>query len=576
MPGLTPTSTVAYFTMEVGLDPAMPTYGGGLGVLAGDTLRAAADLGMPMFGITLLHRKGYFRQHLDSRGDQTESACTWSPEQFLEELPPRVTITISRRPVQIRAWRYRVQGITGHTVPVYFLDTNLEENTAADRELTDLLYGGDQRYRLSQEAVLGIGGVEMLRALGYQGVRVFHMNEGHSALLVLALLAEQNENRLAGRLTESAREAIRRMCIFTTHTPIPAGHDQFSNELMREVLGEAACTALGGAGGCMDSTLNMTYLALYFSHYVNGVALRHGEISRDMFPNYPINSITNGVHATTWASPSFQRVYDHHFPEWRRDNRYLRYAVGIPLNELRAAHAEAKRTLLDEVRNTTGVSLDPTALTIGFARRATAYKRANLLFTDVERLRRIAREAGPLQILFAGKAHPRDEGGKAMIRQVFAAADALRNDAKVIYLEDYDMALGALMCAGSDIWLNTPQKPQEASGTSGMKAAMNGVPSFSIRDGWWLEGHFEGVTGWSIGGSEDEPSDSAAEARSLYDKLENVILPLYHRRPDAFAEMMRSTIALNASFFNSQRMMSQYMQNAYLPSDRSGHWFLPG
>lgn len=576
MPGVTPTPTVAYFTMEAGLDPAMPTYSGGLGILAGDTLRAAADLGMPMFGITLLHRKGYFRQHLDAHGNQSESACIWSPDQFLDEMPPRVTITLAGRPVAIRCWRYRVQGVTGHVVPVYFLDADLEENAPGDRTLTDYLYGGDQRYRVSQEAVLGIGGVAMARALGYQGVRVFHMNEGHSALLVLALLAEQNENRQVGVLTESAREAIRRMCVFTTHTPIPAGHDQFPTNLMREILGDATCAALGGAGGCLDRTLNMTYLALYFAHYVNGVALRHGEISRDMFPNYPINSITNGVHATTWTSPPFQRVYDRHFPEWRRDNRYLRYAVGIPLAELRQAHAEAKRSLLDEVRNTTGVILDPTAMTIGFARRATPYKRANLLFTDVERLRRMSRQVGPLQVLFAGKAHPRDEGGKALIRQVFDAAKALRDDVKIIYLEDYDMALAALMCAGADVWLNTPQKPQEASGTSGMKAAMNGVPSLSVRDGWWLEGHFEGVTGWSIGASEDEPSDQVAEARSLYDKLENVILPLYHRGPDSFAEIMRSTIALNASFFNSQRMMSQYMQNAYLPSDRSGHWFLPG
>jgi len=296
---------------------------------------------------------------------------------------------------------------------------------------------------------------------------------------------------------------------------------------------------------------------------VNGVAMRHGEISRGMFPNYPINSITNGVHGVTWASLPFQRLYDRHFPEWRRDNLYLRYAISIPLGEIQQAHVEAKQLLLAEVERRTGVHLDPAAFTIGFARRAATYKRADLLFNNLDRLRRIAAQAGPLQVLYGGKAHPQDEGGKTMIRRVFEAAAALGDTVRVGYLSDYDMALAKFLCGGVDLWLNTPQKPQEASGTSGMKAALNGIPSLSVLDGWWIEGHLDGTTGWSIGEDDGAPSDPAQEATSLYDKLEFVILPLFYRRAMAYAEVMRSVIALNASFFSAQRMVGQYLQNAY-------------
>jgi starch phosphorylase len=565
------TTTVAYFSMEVGLDSAMPTYSGGLGILAGDTLRSAADVGMPLVGVTMLHRKGYFRQQLDAHGNQTEGVWSWSPEEHLEPLAARVAVTLEGRRVAIRAWRYPVRGLSGHVVPVYFLDTALEENSPWDRTLTDHLYGGDQRYRFCQEVILGLGGPAMLRALGHS-VQTYHMNEGHSALLVLGLLEELSGGKPA-KVTEAIRETIRRKCVFTTHTPVPAGHDQFPAELVRNVLGNEFATALAEAQCCLNETLNMTYLALFFSHYVNGVAMRHGEISRGMFPNYPINSITNGVHAATWTAPPFQRLYDQHMPEWRRDNLYLRYAVSLPLNEIQQAHADAKRELLAEVKQRTGSQLDPAVFTLGFARRATAYKRADLLFTDLDRLRRIARQVGPLQVIYAGKAHPADEGGKTLIRRIFEAAAALQDAIRVVYLQDYDITLARALCAGVDVWLNTPQKPQEASGTSGMKAALNGVPSLSVLDGWWIEGHLEGVTGWAIGADHDTPSDPQREVASLYDKLEYVILPLFYGRPLAFAEMVRSTIALNGSFFNAQRMMIQYLQNAYLPADRSAeHW----
>jgi starch phosphorylase len=314
----------------------------------------------------------------------------------------------------------------------------------------------------------------------------------------------------------------------------------------------------------------MTYLALFFARHINGVAMHHGELSRTLFPNYPIDSITNGVHAATWTSPPFQQLFDHHLPKWRRDNLYLRYAIGIPLSEICDSHALAKQALFAEIHTRTGQKLDSSSFTLGFARRAAAYKRADLIFTDPERLRRLVRQAGPLQLILGGKAHPRDEEGKAIIRRVFNAAESLHDSVRVIYLQEYDIELAKLLTAGVDVWLNTPCKPQEASGTSGMKAALNGVPSLSILDGWWVEGHCEGVTGWSIGEDESVPSEAAKEVASLYDKLEYVIMPQFYHQPFRFAEIMRSVITLNGSFYNAQRMMTQYHRNVYQVSSRRG------
>jgi starch phosphorylase len=389
------------------------------------------------------------------------------------------------------------------------------------------------------------------------------MNEGHSALLVLALVERQTGVQELRSATKDDIDAVRKHCVFTTHTPIPAGHDKFSKDLVTKVLGEERTKAIETLGCLLNGELNMTYLGMLFSHYINGVSMRHEQISQGMFPSYPLNSITNGVHAVTWTSDDFRRLYDKYIPEWRQDNRYLRYAVSIPLNEIQHVHAQAKRELLNEVEQRTGVRLDHATLTIGFARRATQYKQAYLLFSDLNRLRRIAQEAGPLQIIYGGKAHPKDEGGKDLIRSIFRAASDLKDTIPVVYLEEYDMTLGKLMCAGVDLWLNTPQKPHEASGTSGMKAALNGVPSLSILDGWWVEGYVEGVTGWSIGESWEEESNQESESTSLYDKLEYVILPMFYGRPAAYAKVMQSAITLNGSFFNAQRMMTQYMMNAY-------------
>lgn len=551
--------------MEIALDTAqpLPTFAGGLGVLAGDLLESAADLGVPMAGVTLLYRKGYFHQHLDAQGNQTEEPEEWKPEASLEALQPAVTVAIEGRTVRVRAWRRWIVGITGERVPVYLLDTAVEENAPWDRTLTDCLYGGDQHYRLCQEVVLGIGGVRMLAALGHHDIAVYHMNEGHAALLAVALAEQRLGDRPLREISAEDLEALRRQCVFTTHTPVPAGFDQFSRELAERVLGAEYTEALEIAGRLQDGVLNMTFLGLAASHYINGVAMRHGEVSRGMFPRYPVRAITNGVHAVRWTSPPFAALYDRHIPEWRRDNAYLRYVIGIPCEEIGAAHAEAKNKLFAEIRAKTGVAFDPNALTIGFARRATAYKRPELLLTDLDRLCSIAVKLGPLQVVYAGKAHPQDEGGREAIRHVFAAARQIGDRVPIVYLANYDFNLARLLTSGVDLWLNTPQRPEEASGTSGMKAAFNGVPSLSVLDGWWVEGHIEGVTGWAIGSDEQIALEPGFEARSLYDKLQNVILPVFHGRPRDYLEVRRWAITLNGSFFNAQRMLRQYLQNAY-------------
>lgn len=556
-------SRIAYFSMEVALDPAIPTYSGGLGILAGDTLRSAADLGVRMAAVSLIHRKGYFRQHVDEDGNQFEESVPWLPERFLEPMKPVITVSIAGRPVHVRAWRYLIEGVTGHIVPVYLLDTSLQENTAWDQTLTDSLYGGDNYYRLCQEAILGIGGVEILPKLGHHHIGSYHMNEGHSALLGVALV----EQRLGAKPLQTATDddilAARHKIVFTTHTPVPAGHDQFPMEMVREVLGEQRAAAVERTGACPDGKLNMTLLALFSSRYINGVAMRHGEVSRSMFPQYPIRAITNGVHAATWITPPFRKLYDRHIPEWKRDNLYLRYALGIPIEEIREAHLEAKKSLLAEVERRTSQVLDLNVMTLGFARRAATYKRGDLIFRDRDRLRWIARTVGGLQIIFGGKAHPRDGGGKELIRQITAHARALGDQVKVVYVEDFDWQWAPLLYSGVDLWLNTPKRPQEASGTSGMKAALNGVPSLSILDGWWVEGCLEGVTGWGFADRPGLSDDEAYEAGSLYHKLERVIVPMFYSNPDAYARVMRGAIAANGSFFNTHRMVGQYLDNAW-------------
>jgi len=558
---------IAYFSMEIGLENGIPTYSGGLGVLAGDTIRSAADLDLPMVAVTLVSREGYFRQELDASGWQHEHPASWRPEESLVPLEPRVTVEIEGRPVQVRGWLYEVRSLRQGLVPVYLLDTDLPENAPEDRGITARLYGGDDRYRLKQEIVLGLGGIRFLDALGHYGIRKYHMNEGHASLLTLELLnrfKKDIEDVWDERLVWNTDE-VRACCVFTTHTPVEAGHDKFSWDLVGEVLGEVVpFGVLKELAG--EDCLNMTRLALNLSDYVNGVAKKHGEVSKQLFPGYEIHSITNGVHSYTWTAEPFRRLYDRYLPGWANEPELFVRVGRIPDEELWAAHLEAKTALVDEVRKRTGVALDPERFILGFARRATAYKRADLLFRDLDRLRRIGR--GRLQVVYAGKAHPRDEEGKHLIRRIHEAARALEGDLPVVYLPAYDMRLGLLLTSGVDVWLNTPLRPWEASGTSGMKAAHNGVLNFSVLDGWWIEGHIEDYTGWAIGPAPDaadlERDSDETDAEDLYRKLETRVLPTFYDDRKTWVRMMQNAIGKNAYYFNTHRMMRRYVTEAYI------------
>jgi len=565
------TEIIAYFSMEIALEPGMPTYSGGLGMLAGDSVRSAADLKLPIIAVTLLHRQGYFTQNLDANGWQIEKLVPWDVEKFCSELPAIIQVSIEGRSIHVRAWQHSVKGISGHEVPVILLDTDLPENSEWDRALTDHLYGGDAHYRLCQEVILGTGGVRMLRALGYHEVRRFHMNEGHAALLGLELLDERARWFHRDRFNYDDVRAIQRRCVFTTHTPVPAGHDKFPLDLVRRVLGRDDIFDMREVFCCGDE-LNMTYLALNLSHYVNGVAKKHGEVSQQMlqpkdgFHHYQIDHITNGVHLVTWASPSFAALFDRHVPGWREDNASLRAALNIPQEEVWQAHQTAKTRAIEAVNRRANADFDLEAFTIGFARRAATYKRAELLLTNPSRLREMAARAGRLQIIYGGKAHPSDEAGKRVIQHIMQARDSLGPDVRIVYLENYDWELGRILTAGVDLWLNTPQPPLEASGTSGMKAALNGVPSLSVLDGWWIEGCIEGITGWAIDGvaqSKETENRTPHDAQSLYQKLGQVVLPAFYQQRDDWLRVMRQAIALNGSHFNTQRMVQQYVVKAY-------------
>ncbi len=546
---------IAYFTMEVALENEIPSYSGGLGVLAGDTLRSAADLGIPVVGMTLLHQYGYFQQGLDPTGRQIETDVRWHPDKELTQLPNYVELTIEGRRVTVRVWEYNIVGRYGYVVPVYFLDVNVPENTPQDREITKHLYGGDQYARLCQEIVLGIGGVRMLRDLGYRDIRYYHLNEGHASLLALELIRESGY---------SSYDKVKQDCIFTTHTPVPAGHDVFEFDLvtrvMRPVYIDYLVDILGG-----QRPVNLTELSLRLSSFINGVSQKHGEVSRNMFNNPRIEAITNGVHSRTWTSPSFQRLFDQYLTGWDTNPAHFARAMFLPDDAVWKAHLKEKGKLLRYVENETGVEMKLDRLTIGFARRAAGYKRANLIFSDLERLTRIGSEK--IQLVFAGKAHPKDEEGKAVIRSVFEAIEKLKGKIDVVYLQNYGMALGSLLTAGVDLWLNNPQRPREASGTSGMKAAHNGVLNFSVLDGWWIEGCVEGVTGWAIGPPPSEENlvdyDDRKDVEDLYRKLEQTIIPLYYQQRPEWIRMMKFAIALNASYFNTHRMVTEYALRAY-------------
>jgi starch phosphorylase len=549
---------IAYFSMEVGLKESIPTYSGGLGILAGDILKSAADLGVPMAGVTLLYRKGYFEQEFNSDDWQKEKPSQWDPAHELTLLPNRVSVVLQGREIQIGVWVYEIVGSSGYPLPVYFLDTDIEGNHPDDRKLCWYLYGGDNTYRLCQEFILGVGGLRILRDMGYMNIETFHLNEGHAGFLTLDLMREQGYY---------APDKIREQVVFTTHTPVPAGFDYFDFGLIQRVFPPDALATIKrmmpDARG-----VSMVDFGLHYSCYINGVSKKHAEVSNAMFKIDTVDWVTNGVHADTWVSSGMRKLYNKHIPGWDEDPGRLVQALTIPKKDLWTAHQASKLRLFARVLESAGKQLDQDVLTLGFARRAAMYKRAELLFSDVKRFVEVVGDH-KIQLIFAGKAHPNDDGGKGVLQRIRKTAKELEDKVTIVFLDNYNMEIAALLTQGVDLWLNTPQRPREASGTSGMKCTMNGIMNFSVLDGWWIEGWIEDVTGWSIG---PEPSvaddlgqgyDESRDAVDLYDKLEKKVIPTYYHNHDKWVDMMRHTIALNASFFNTHRVVKEYASKAY-------------
>ncbi len=546
---------IAYFSMEIAVNSNMPTYSGGLGVLAGDVIRSSADLRIPLVAVTLVSKKGYLRQKLTPDGWQMEYPEEWDPSKFMKLLPETATVKIAGRDVRIGVWVYEQESLTGGTIPVLFLTTDVEGNMQEDREITDFLYGGDEKYRLKQEIVLGIGGLRILEALKIN-VKKYHMNEGHSSLLTLEVLKNCDLNA----------DRVKNLCVFTTHTPVAAAFDKFSYDLISEVLEtEVSEEVLKEFGG--SDKLNMTLLALNLSKYTNGVTEAHMEYSRKLFPGYHIQEITNGVHSYTWTCLHFKKLFDKYIPRWANEPELLVRVDAVPDEELWEAHMKAKKDLLDFVHPSSGLQMDVDVLTLGFARRATEYKRAAMIFSDLEKLKEINSQA-KIQLIFAGKAHPKDQVGKSLIKDIFGFIDRLKGEIEIVYLENYNMEMAGKLTSGVDIWLNTPMPPYEASGTSGMKAAHNGVINFSVLDGWWIEGCVEGLTGWAIGPSSgqllNEQETRKRELADLYNKLEYLIIPKFYQQRDTWIDLMKNSIGKVAYYFNTHRMMRRYTTDAYL------------
>lgn len=606
----------AYFSMEFGLAKCLPIYSGGLGVLAGDHLKSASDLGLPLVGVGLLYQEGYFSQYLNADGWQQEHYPLndfYNMPVHLEHGPDgeelRITVDYPGRQVQARIWRVQVG-----TIPLYLLDTNIAVNAPYDQDITDRLYGGDKVLRMHQEIMLGIGGVKMLKALGLN-VTTYHANEGHAAFMSLermrVLMQEEGLN------FEEAEQVVMASSVFTTHTPVPAGFDLFEPNMVMHYVGHYAqifglsreeFLALGRENtGDFASPFNMAILAINMSSFVNGVAALHGVVSRSMFQHLweelpvkevPITSITNGVHARSCVAKSTQELYDRYLgPDWettRRDDRFWERVNTIPDEELWRNHERCRSELVMFARDwlvkclrDRGASegeiiqaqetLNPKVLTIGFARRFATYKRATLLFRDVERIKRILHSQNcPVQFVIAGKAHPEDIPGKELIRDIVHFIREQGMSDSIVFLPNYDIHISRLMVAGCDVWLNTPRRPREASGTSGMKASMNGLPNLSILDGWWDEADYS-RTGWAIGNGEvyeDAHYQDAVEANALYELIEKAVVPLYYNRdendiPRGWVAKMKDAIRHNCPRFNTARMVKEYARRAYFPaSDR--------
>lgn len=533
---------VAYFSMEIALENDLKTYAGGLGVLAGDILRSAAKQNFPMVGVTLFNYDGYFKQVITSKGKQEERADR-SDKKKLRLLPYKIYLTIGTDKVLVKAWQYNLNNGEGN-VPIYLLDTNWPENREKHRRLCETLYPSDKRKKLKQAVLLGRGGVKLLAKLGLDQFSKIHLNEGHGALAGVELFKQLK----ASSETERVR-LVRDRVVFTTHTPIPAGHDIFFREFLLKYQPDFPVKL----GGLLETgEINFTELALFFSGYANGVSLKHGKVSRQMFPNYKISSITNGVNSLLWTAPEFTDLFNQHIPQWQDKNQLLKRVRKIPLAEIASAHAAAKQRLIALIKKKKKIDFSPDKLIITFARRFAPYKRPTLLLEDLKRLKDLNKKVGEIQIIYAGKAHPNDEIGKTLISEVNKRIKKLAGQVKIVFLENYDLELAKLLVAGSDIWLNNPLPPNEASATSGMKAAHNGVMQISTYDGWWPEAYVGGRTGWTI-----------TDAQDLYETLEKKVIPLYYQRPQKWQRMMRDTISLNASYFNTDRVLADYIKKAY-------------
>ncbi len=610
--GAADTPLVAYFSMEFGITECLPIYSGGLGVLAGDHLKSASDLGIPLVGVGLLYQKGYFHQRLNSDGWQTEnypvndfSTMPIRPVADPEGRPVRITLPIGGRAAAVQLWRAQVGRVS-----LILLDTHLPENAAEIREVTGELYGGDGERRLQQEILLGLGGMRALDRLGLRA-RVYHMNEGHSAFLGLERIRMLMKERSLH--FEEAREIVTASLIFTTHTPVPAGIDVFAADLMERYFAEfraelglspAAFLDLGRVrAGDTGEPFNTTVLAIRLAGRTNGVSRLHGSVTRSMWQHIweglpvedvPITHVTNGVHAPSWISRDLRQLYDRALgAQWsekppdpvvwsrieldgdalwraheRRRDKLVQFVRARLARQLRAAGGGAS-----EVADAESV-LDPRALTIGFARRFATYKRATLLLSDPERLARLLNDPErPAQIVYAGKAHPRDEGGKELIKQIHAVLRLPELRGKIVFIENYDAVIARTLLAGCDIWLNTPRRPLEASGTSGMKAALNGVVNLSVLDGWWDEAWTPEV-GFAVGGGEvmdDIVVQDRLEARALLDRLEHAVIPLFYDRDDRgvprqWVALKRNAIGLLGPVYNTHRMVTQYLDEFYLPA----------
>lgn len=547
---------IAYISMEIGMDSNIPTYSGGLGVLSGDTVRSAADLEIPMVGICLCYSTGYFYQLFDEAGNQKEKEINWNFFYEFEKIDKPITMKIQDKDVKVSAWLYNVIGQSGHIVPIYLLTTDIEGNEPWQRKLTAALYDSTSRWnRIVQEMILGIGGVKLLKSLGYNNIEIYHINEGHGAFATLELL-----NEAKGDLDQ-----VRKKVVFTTHTPVPAGHDKFDYNLVYDVFRDSLPSYIKDLGGKND--FNMTLLALNLSRYVNGVSKKHGEVTKEMFPDYEIDAITNGVHLPFWVSKPIRKIFDRKWPNWKSNPSLLQNAIEIEDLELFDAHIENKFNLISYQKGHSWNLLDEELITIGFARRFATYKRATLIFNDLDRLGEICQ--GKVQFIFAGKAHPKDDGGKAYIKKIFDAGSYLfsKYGVKVVLMENYNMDLAHMLVSGVDIWLNTPERYREASGTSGMKAALNGILNFSILDGWWIEGYqMNPMAGWKIGKKLGEPNaevnDWVQDANDFYEVLENEVISTWYDQ-DQWLYKMKCAISL-AAYFNTHRMIEEYAEKAYL------------